>query len=94
MLHRCDKPSCINPEHLFLGTPKDNVNDMMGKGRNRSGTKGMPGELNPKAKLTEQQVKTIRDLAKVYRVKDIAKMYGISVSNASRTINHVYWKNV
>ena len=54
----------------------------------------MPGEKNPKAKLTEEQVKTIRCLAKTYKVKDIANMYGISVSNASRTINHVYWKNV
>lgn len=94
VLHKCDKPSCINPDHLFVGTAKDNVQDMMKKGRNRSGTKGMPGEKNPKAKLTEQQVKTIRTLAKTYKVKDIANMYGISVSNASRTINHVYWKNV
>ena len=94
VLHKCDKPSCINPDHLFLGTPKDNVDDMMKKKRNRCGRKGMPGEKNPKAKLTEQQVKTIRCLAKTYKIKDIANMYGISVSNASRTINHVYWKNV
>lgn len=52
--HTCDVRACVNPSHLFLGTPQDNMTDMAKKGRSNR------GEKNPKSTLTEEQVKIIR----------------------------------
>jgi hypothetical protein len=61
--HHCDNPPCINPAHLFLGTPKDNIRDMIAKGRNAAAVHPsyVPrGADNPQARLTAQQVEEIR----------------------------------
>ena len=56
VLHRCDIPNCVRPEHLFLGTQADNVADMMNKGRGVQ----LGGTRHGNAKFTEEQVKDIR----------------------------------
>ena len=56
VLHHCDNPPCCNPAHLFLGTQTDNMRDMFEKNRQPR----QYGEYNPRAKLTTQQVKTIK----------------------------------
>ena len=53
--HKCDTPLCVNPEHLFLGTPKDNIQDMIRKGRN----KVLRGSKQTTAKLNEDVVHEI-----------------------------------
>lgn len=60
VLHRCDAPGCVRPDHLFLGTQRDNVVDMYRKGR--GGNKGQRGEVHHRAKLTTEQVQEIRAL--------------------------------
>jgi len=56
--HKCDNPKCVNPEHLFLGTKKDNRDDMVRKGRARFASQS--GEANGMARLTDEQVHEIK----------------------------------
>lgn len=56
--HRCDNRTCVNPDHLFLGTNTDNMRDCAAKGR--IAITGQPGSTNHHAKLTEEQVIEIR----------------------------------
>lgn len=56
VLHHCDDPHCINPEHLFLGTQKDNIRDMDKKGRRNA----LKGEKHGRAKLSEAEARAIK----------------------------------
>jgi hypothetical protein len=90
--HRCDNTSCINPNHLFVGTPADNVADMMSKGRYVSGGKPHYGEDNPKSKLTKKQVDGIRMLKK-FKIsqKDIANSLGLNRTTIQRIMSNKSW---
>lgn len=86
--HKCDNPGCVNPNHLFLGTHKDNAIDKVAKGR----MKPSPGEKNGASKLTEQQVLSIYKDA---RVQDrIAKDYGVCQTLISMIKLRKRWKTI
>lgn len=73
--HRCDKPNCINPAHLFLGTNADNVADKVRKGRARGAKCGADHHM---ATLSEQRARAI--LADSRTQQEIADNYGVSRS--------------
>lgn len=60
--HKCDNRKCINPDHLFLGTARDNNNDMVQKNRSRHAR----GQLHGLSKLTENQVFEIFNMKGTY----------------------------
>lgn len=76
--HHCDNPPCVRPDHLFIGTQKDNINDAVTKNRMRH----LYGKDNARgrAKLTIEDVKKILSLKGKMRNIDIAKMFNISDS--------------
>ncbi len=75
--HKCDNPSCVRPEHLLPGTQKDNVRDMINKGRNRY--KPLYGENHGRAKLTATRVLEIRrELKKGTTQTGLAKRYRVT----------------
>lgn len=55
--HRCDTPTCVNPDHLFVGTAKDNNDDARRKGRSKAAARG---ELHPNAVLTTAEVSEVK----------------------------------
>jgi hypothetical protein len=90
ILHRCDNRRCVNPSHLFLGTQKDNIEDMVKKGRQRG--RSMPGQLNGAAKLTADQVIQIKQLIKDgHRNATIAPIFKVHPSNISAIRRGVSW---
>jgi len=97
VLHNCpdgDNPACVNPDHLYLGTMKDNTQDMMKKGRNRFVVH--KGEDNGSSKLTEDQVRTLREEYSVGGANQaqLAKKYKVSQGLVSMVLTRRYWKHV
>lgn len=76
VLHRCDNPACVNPDHLFLGTHDDNMADMVAKGRARTNKRS--GLLNPAAKITPAEAEEIRRLRGRATQAQIARRFGVS----------------
>lgn len=91
VLHHCDNPPCCNPNHLFLGTNNDNVQDKVRKGRMNP----LKGEKNPCARLTEDDILSIRkSRANGETCVSIAKRYSMTSANISHIARGKGWKCV
>ena len=90
--HTCDNPKCVNPAHLWLGTNADNVRDRDAKGRNNQAK----GEKNGMTKLTEQEVREIREKYAKGNIfqKELADEYGVRQSTIGFIITHKSWKHL
>jgi HNH endonuclease len=89
LLHRCDTPCCVNPDHMFVGTTADNVADCRAKGRHAHGTRhGMN-------KLSVEQVLAIREMIANRETQwDIALKFGISPALVSHIKTGRLWKHL
>ena len=86
VLHRCDVPLCVNPNHLFLGTSVDNIRDMTNKGR------AAHGEAHHWAKLSAADVIAIR--ASTLTAKKLSARYGICIEQVSNIRRRKQWRRV
>lgn len=93
VLHKCDNPACCNPNHLFLGTQKDNMIDCKNKNRNFKAK----GELHSKHILKEYEVLLIKKRLQNYKYGDclkIAKEYSVDTRTISSIKNGVNWSHI
>lgn len=91
--HHCDTPGCVNPEHLFLGTPKDNTSDMIQKGRRVSAVP--KGEANVNARLTDDKVREIRQRFQAGESqRTLAQLMGVTKSCIRDAIRGKTWKHI
>ena len=89
--HRCDNPPCVNPAHLFLGTPVDNALDMVAKGR---GTWSR-GVDRANARLTEEDVRQIRASEQYHGlIQDLATHFSVSTTTIRSIRNGNRWRHV
>lgn len=86
VLHACDWPPCVNPEHLFLGTRATNSADAVAKGRIAH------GEKHWNARLTERDVRAIRKLAPRTPSRALSRRFGVTQSTIWRVVNHQLWR--
>jgi len=88
VLHHCDNPRCCNPNHLFIGTHNDNVQDKVNKNRQAK------EENNGRSKLTKKDVREIRLLGKTkkYTKAALARQFNISRKQIRNIINYICWK--
>lgn len=88
--HRCDVPQCVNPEHLFTGSPADNVRDRVRKGRTPL------GEDRPEAKLTRAKVAEARRLHAQgrYSIRELGELFGVTRSCMDFAVRGDTWRCV
>jgi hypothetical protein len=98
VLHKCHNPGCCNPEHLELGTHRDNMAAKVSAGRCWRGQ----GEANPSAKLSAVEVLRIhaqyavlsREVGVVSAARSLAVVYGVSKTAILAVVNGKTWKHV
>lgn len=98
--HSCDNPACVRPDHLFQGTPKDNVHDMLYKGRggfkvvetNGKTTFKLSNKNFNTAKLDRTQVKEIK--VSTLPIKDLAAKYNVKYHTIYDILKGRTWKEV
>lgn len=94
--HKCDVRCCVNPNHLFLGTAADNMQDAVSKGRMKWKTPVrenlLRGEAHPKTTITSSDVVTIRSSDESGPV--LARRFGVCVKTISRIRRREVWRHV
>lgn len=94
--HRCNNRACVNPAHIYEGTPRENSADTIAAGHSRKGQPGQRGEINPHAKLTEAAVRAIRAryTGKRGDLASLGREFHVTVQTIHKVIHGRTWAHV
>lgn len=89
VLHKCNRPDCVNPDHLEIGTHRRNMEYMKRCGRSKA------GDRHPQAKLSSRDVIKIRKLLKAGKISgcEIARRFGVTSGMIYHIKHRRQWKN-
>jgi hypothetical protein len=90
VLHKCDTPSCVRPDHLELGDDSKNQLDALARERRKRPV----GEANPNCLLTTETVLKIRERSLQEHICDIARDYGLLPSHVQKIVQRVIWRHI
>lgn len=92
--HHCDRPPCVRPDHLFLGTALHNAHDKIRKGRAGNGA-GIPGKVVHR-KLTDEQIIAIRQRYQAEQIstRELGREYDVHFTTIVRLINGTTWREI
>jgi hypothetical protein len=90
VLHKCDNRGCVKPSHLFLGTPRDNMEDMATKHRHAD----CVGQHNPNAKLTADDIREIRRIGTSVTCRELAPRFGVCHQSIAAIRSRRTWSHI
>lgn len=92
VLHKCDNRKCVNPNHLFLGTNQDNMNDRNFKNRQAK----LRGELNGVSVLKDKDILEIRNKYEKEGIiqSELARMYSVTPQHIWQIVHYKQWKHI
>lgn len=92
LMHTCDNPLCVNPDHLRIGTRQENVQDMLDKGREDH----LKGMQKASSKLTDAQVRQIRALYSTGQLSqaELGEQFGVYQTTVSRIVRRTGWAHI
>ena len=93
--HTCDTRHCVNPRHLYVGTNQQNIADMVRRGRSATAINPQPEELNGRAKIGKDDVRTIRSLhAAGVQTKTLQKRFSLCRTAVQRIVSGKAWAHI